>query len=312
MFLTMLPSQSTQNIRKPSPLAYKRRFGKKGVWTYAKRALVVGLYLPLLILLRWIFTAARFHGDARSIEVTHTTIEFSQLPTAFDGLKIVFLTDFHCSPLTPPAFLERVIEKVNQLEPDLILLGGDYISEGTDFIQPIETLLACLDAPLGVYGVLGNHDFDADVCAVRTALQRAGIVELTNTNIWLTRADSRICIAGVGDLWEDAQDIHAALQGAVKGDMVILLSHNPDFVMELDDARVCLVLSGHTHGGQIHLPGIGPLINNSRYGRRLSSGLISFSSFQLYVSRGLGTVMVPFRYHCAPEIVLLTLRQAQD
>ncbi len=308
MFLTMLPSQSTQNIRKPSPLAYKRRFGKKGVWTYAKRAFVVGLYLPLLILLRWIFTAARFHGDARSIEVTRTTPVFSQLPTAFDGLKIVFLTDFHCSPLTPPAFLERVIEKANQLEPDLILLGGDYVSEGTDFVQPIETLLACLDAPLGVFGVLGNHDFDADVCAVRTALQRAGIVELTNTNIWLTRADSRICITGVGDLWEDAQDIHAALHGAVKGDMVILLSHNPDFVMELDDARVCLVLSGHTHGGQINLPWFGPLITNSKYRGQLANGLRSFESFQLYVSRGLGTVMLPFRYNCPPEVTLIELK----
>lgn len=257
--------------------------------------------------MRWLFTAARIHGEARSIRVTSRLLAVPELPAAFDGFNVVFLTDFHCSALTPPAFLERVIDETNRLKPDLILLGGDYISEGTDFVQPVETMLARLEAPLGVYGVLGNHDFDTDANAVRNALKRAGVVELTNTGVWLTREHSRIRIAGVGDLWEDTQDLAAALGDAQEHEAVILLSHNPDFVMELSDPRVRLVLSGHTHGGQINLPFVGPLITNSTYRKQFAYGLCSFSFFQMYVSRGLGTVMVPFRLNCPPEIALLKI-----
>ncbi len=140
-------------------------------------------------------------------------------------------------------------------------------------------------------------------------LGEAGVVEVSNAGRWVHLNGSRIRIAGVGDLWQDKPDLRAALAGTQADDVTILLSHNPDFAMRIQDPRVKLVLSGHTHGGQVRLPRIGPVITNSRYGKRLVSGLVPFDSFQLYVSRGLGTVVVPLRYQCPPEIVLLTLRR---
>lgn len=290
--------------------AYSRRFGSQSIFRRVRRAVILVLYLPMLIVGRWILSAAHIHGEARSISVSRNNIALPQLPASFQGLTIAFLTDFHCSPETPPDFLERVVDETNRLTPDVILLGGDYVTRGTTYVPAVGNLLARLHAPMGVYGVLGNHDFDGNTHAIRDMLRRAGIVELTNAGHWLMREGSRILVAGVGDLWEDSQDLAAALAGAHANDIVILLSHNPDYAMQLTDPRVRLVLSGHTHGGQIRLPYVGTVISNSRYGRRLVSGLVPFDSFLLYISRGLGTVMMPFRYHCPPEITLLTLRAA--
>ncbi len=246
--------------------------------------------------------------EARSITITHHALGLWQWPSAFDGLTVAFLTDMHCSPLTPPAFLAQVVEETNRLKPDLILLGGDYVTRGTDYVRPVAEVLTKLKAPMGVYSVLGNHDHFEAPDLVRSALREAGIVDVNNAGHWLTSGGSRIRIAGVGDLWEDKQDLRAALSGATEEDAVVLLSHNPDYAMQLTDRRVRLVLSGHTHGGQILLPGLGAAVTNSSYGNRLLSGLIAFDTFQLYVSRGLGTVVVPLRYRCPPEIALFTLR----
>ncbi len=290
-----------------APSTTKRRFGTNGGLWYLNRAIVYTLYLPIIFAARLFLNTARLHGEARSISIIQDLIELPRLPAVFQGLRIAFLTDFHCGPLTPASFLERVVDETLKHKPDVILLGGDYVTDGADYIHAIEQVLARLDAPLGVYGVLGNHEFESDVEAVRRALRRAGVVELTNRGCWLERGDSRIRIAGVGDLWCDEQDLSAALAGTERSDTVVLLSHNPDYVMEIDDPRVGLVLSGHTHGGQVQLPRLGPLFTNSRHGKRLVQGRVSIPPLQLYVSRGIGTVMVPFRYKCPPEITLLTL-----
>ena len=158
---------------------------------------------------------------------------------------------------------------------------------------------------------MGNHDHWVDVAAVRTMLTQAGIVDLTNRGTWLRCNGSRLRVAGVGDLWEDRQDLNSALEGTRENEAAVLLSHNPDFAAKLGDKRVKLVLSGHTHGGQVRLPGVGPLLTNSRFGRRWASGLTSVNGFQLYVSRGLGTVVVPIRYNCPPELCLITLQSTE-
>lgn len=286
----------------------ERRSGSKGILARFKRVASLAVYVPVAFLARLVLNVTHTYGEARSISITQHEVAVSQLPTAFDGLTIAFLTDFHCSPETPPAFLEQVVNETNALKPDVILLGGDYTTEGRKFISPVGDVLARLKAPLGVYGVLGNHDFYGDVAAMRKALKRAGIVEMTNSGRWLNRNGSRLRIAGVGDLWEDVQDLDAALSGVEANETAILISHNPDYAMDIQDPRVGLVLSGHTHGGQINLPRVGTVATNSKYGRRLTSGRIALGSRVLYVSRGLGTVMIPFRYKCPPEVTLLTLR----
>ncbi len=266
------------------------------------------VFLPVKAFGQLPLVTASARAEARSLDITRRTLELRQWPPAFDGLSVAFLTDMHCSSLTPPEFLAEVVEETNRLKPDVILLGGDYVTRGTRYVRPVAEVLARLKAPMGVYSVLGNHDHFAAPDMVRSALRQAGIVDVNNGGQWLTLGGSRIRIAGIGDLWQDKQDLKAALDGATGEDAVILLSHNPDYAMRLTDPRVRLVLSGHTHGGQIVLPGIGALVTNSSYGDRLVSGLVAFETFQLYVSRGLGTVVVPLRYHCPPELVLLTLR----
>ncbi len=271
------------------------------------RAVVRLAVLPIKALLRVPSIAARVQAETWSVRTTRSVVELPHLPSAFEGATAAFLTDFHCGPLTPPAYLHRVVDETDRLEPDVIVLGGDYVTRGADHVRPVIRILRRLRAPLGVYGVLGNHDYRDDPEVMRSALKRAGVVDVTNSGCWLTRDGSRIRIAGVGDLREDKQDLPAALAGVKEGDAVILLSHNPDFAMSLTDRRVGLMLSGHTHGGQIRLPGLGPLMTRSRYGRYLVSGLVSFDTFQLYISRGLGTVGIPLRYQCPPEVALLTL-----
>lgn len=266
------------------------------------------IYLPLLVVGNLPLARALTKDEASSVSITQQEIPIQGLPPAFDGLKLAFLTDFHSSNLTAPGFFERVVQETNRLKPDLVLLGGDYVTEELEYLDELMPALAQLHAPLGVYGVLGNHDYYAEPNAIRRALYQSGFVDITNGGRWLTRAGSRLRIAGVGDLWEAEQDLDAALDGARLDEVAILLSHNPDYAMEMNDPRVRLMLSGHTHGGQICLPRVGAVITNSRYGKRLASGLIDFKSFQLYTSRGLGTVVVPLRYQCPPEVVLFTLQ----
>ena len=248
-------------------------------------------------------------GEARRLEVTHREIVVLALPRRFDGLRIVFLTDLHCSAQTPPAFLERVILETNRLAPDLILLGGDYVTRGSSYLEPIGTLLARLNAPLGKFGVLGNHDFETDVSQVREMLARAGVTDLTNRNRFLQREDGRLMVAGVGDLWRDRQDLQTALANADADGCVILLSHNPHYAKQITDPRVRLVLSGHTHGGQVQPPRADGWYARTRMGKFFVIGEVRYPSFQLYVSRGLGTVVLPVRWNCPPEITHLTLRR---
>ena len=130
---------------------------------------------------------------------------------------------------------------------------------------------------------------------------------MNNTGIWLERGRERLRIYGIGDLWTDRQDLASALGDATDRDAVILLSHNPDFAEEIKDPRVGLVLSGHTHGGQIVLPAIGAPIVPSRYGQKYLYGLVKGPSCQVFVTRGVGTSTPPVRFLCRPEVVLITL-----
>jgi predicted MPP superfamily phosphohydrolase len=200
-----------------------------------------------------------------------------------------------------------VVELANSLKPDLIVLTGDFVSRSSRYIEPGIQALSKLEARIGQFAVLGNHDHWEDATASRQALREAGITLTDNRGTWLERGQSRLRICGVGDLWTDQQDPGAALGDATEKDAVIILSHNPDFAELLQDRRVSLMLSGHTHGGQVVIPGFGAPIVPSKYGQKYLYGLVQGPNCQVFVTRGVGTVSPPVRFLCRPEIVQITL-----
>ncbi|MCW8130737.1 MAG: metallophosphoesterase [Planctomycetota bacterium] len=246
-------------------------------------------------------------AEAGWMTVAPDTIAVPRLPAVFRGFKLAFLTDLHHGPYTGLDYLRQAVAATNALAPDVICLGGDYVHQDGKFIRPCFDVLAALRAPMGVFGVMGNHDAWEGLPESRAAMQAAGIRELTNAGVWLDRGGARVRLCGVGDLWTDEVDLPAALDDATPADACVVLSHNPDVAEDVRDARVSLMLSGHTHGGQVVLPVFGAPFTPSRYGQKYLSGLCRAPATQVFVSRGLGTITPPLRFGCRPEINLLTL-----
>jgi predicted MPP superfamily phosphohydrolase len=241
------------------------------------------------------------------IRVTRQTITVPRLPAAFVGKTVALLTDPHHGPFNSLPFIRSVVDRTNALAPDLIALVGDFIhGQGRPYIKPCLEALGRLRAPLGMFAVPGNHDHWHGVHAVRQAIRDNGIADLTNTGRWIDLDGNRLRVAGVDDFWEGTQDLDAALGDTAATDACLLLCHNPDYVETLTDQRVGLVLSGHMHGGQIVIPGVGPCIP-SLYGLKYLQGLVRTPFTQVFVSRGLGTVSAPLRFRARPEINLLIL-----
>ncbi len=243
------------------------------------------------------------------LKVERRTIVIPELPHGVRGLSIALLADLHHGPWNPLEYLTQAIEVTNCLGAEVILLAGDYVRKGSEHIDPIWRQMAALKAPFGVYAVLGNHDQweDESLVFTRQCMRNAGITDLTNRGVSLSRGGDRLHIAGVGDLWTDTQDLALALAAVPEDGCAVLLSHSPDYLEEMDDRRVKLVLSGHTHGGQINLPLIGTPIVPSEYGNRYARGLVKRDWKQVYITRGVGMSVLPVRFRCRPEISLLTL-----
>jgi predicted MPP superfamily phosphohydrolase len=270
----------------------RRKFLKRIGWIAAGGALAGGVY-PFL--------------EARWCRVARRTIALPNLPPPFRGTTVALLADVHHGPFVPLGYIRHVVELTNALRPDLILLAGDYVHHSADYITPGIAELGKLAAPMGRFAVRGNHDNRDFTAITRAALAEAKLSDLNNTGVWLERRGARLRVCGVGDFWTDSQDLPAALGDATLDDAVLLLSHNPDFVETIRDPRVGLVLSGHTHGGQIIVPGFGAPIVPSRYGQKYLHGLVQGPSAQVFVTRGVGTISPPVRFLCRPEVVIITL-----
>lgn len=227
-------------------------------------------------------------------------------------LRIGIIADLHIgSPFNQVEKLDKVIATTNQLTPDVIVLLGDYVIQGVKggrFVPPelIAQKLAALKAPLGVYAVLGNHDWWLDAPRVGTALRSRGIHVIDDSATQLTLRNRKFWLAGVSDFLEGKHDIAAAL-GAVRGsEPIIVITHNPDIFPEIPQ-RVSLTIAGHTHGGQVALPFLGRPIVPSRYGEKYAYGYIRENGKHLFVSSGVGTSILPVRFRVPPEVVLLTI-----
>jgi predicted MPP superfamily phosphohydrolase len=245
--------------------------------------------------------------EAGWVRVDRQELALPRLPAGFRGTTVAFLTDIHHGPYVDQEYVASVVRTTNLLAPDLVILGGDYSLRDRRHIGPCFEVLAGLRAPLGVYGVLGNHDYWHGLRETRDGLASAKVTELTNAGVWLERGGERFRLAGVDDLWAGRPDLGAALSGATFADACLLVSHNPDFAETLRDRRVGLVLSGHTHGGQVVLPGCGSPWVPSRYGAKYQHGRVEAPATTVYVSAGLGTSGVPLRAGVRPEINLFTL-----
>ena len=267
--------------------------------------------LPLLALAFVAWTATGFLTSL-SPHYQRVTVLLPGLPPALAGLRIVQLTDIHHGPWLSLDAVAHAVEMANAAQPDVIVLTGDYVHRSPQYIAPCYQALSRLRAPLGVYSVFGNHDQweDPDLKTSRRLLRAAGIVDLTNAHQWLGRGEQRLCLAGVADMITQEPDLPRALEGLPQDATVILLTHSPDFAEEVHDPRVKLVLAGHTHGGQVVLPLLGPPVIPSEYDHKYASGLVQADGKQVYISRGLGKATLPFRFRCPPEITVLTLQPA--
>jgi predicted MPP superfamily phosphohydrolase len=244
--------------------------------------------------------------EASWVAIDRQTLPLPRLPGSLAGTRIAFLTDIHHGPFTSLDYVHSVVRTTMALDPDLILLGGDYSLKDARYIRPCLDVMAALRAPLGVFAVLGNHDYWHGQAATSEGLAAARITELTNRGVWISKGSDRFRLAGVDDMWAGHIDLKEALADTKRDDACLLLSHNPDLCERLRDERVGLVLSGHTHGGQVVFPGGAPFVP-SHYGQKYLRGLVKAPNTLVYVSRGLGATGVPVRISCRPEINLITL-----
>jgi uncharacterized protein len=262
-----------------------------------------------------------FFAEPRWFEVTRRRVPIKGLLPALDGLRIVQLSDIHHSAWMSIEWVRQIVETTNGLAPDIVALTGDYVYRGVAYVRPVAAELGRLRPRIGVVGVLGNHDWWEDARLTKEAFAREGLPLIDNGRRFVTadrrlveRADEGLCLAGVGDLWEDQCLYDDALAGVSGGMPRVLLSHNPDVAEEVafleSGHRVDLMLSGHTHGGQVRLPGIGAPVTNSAYGTKYAQGLVEGPACAVYVSRGLGMTALPIRIGVRPEIAVIELRRA--
>ncbi len=265
-------------------------------------------------------------ADAAILEPNHpkvvqVEVPLARLPEAWDGLRVVQLSDFHYDEHFSVTPLRRVIDMVNRLHPDLVVLTGDFVTvpllahslqnqkRVADAAEPCALLLSRLYARFGTLAILGNHDADSDPNRIIDILHAQNISVLRNRSIPLEQGGKRLWLAGVDDVLVGRPDLDLALRQIPQNETVILLVHEPDFADTVARRPVDLQLSGHSHGGQVRFPLIGaPYL--PPLARKYPWGLRRIGPLTLYTNAGIGTIRVPVRFNCPPEITLITLRAA--
>lgn len=250
------------------------------------------------------------NDESQDPVVDRVPIRLKNLHPALEGFTILQMTDLHLYPLTQPPLIEKSVAMANSLNPDLVVLTGDYVWQILEAIDELAPILAGLNARYGVYSTLGNHDYWLDADVISATLEAAGLPVLVNQGLTIQQGGGSFYLAGLDDGWSGNPDLDATLEGAKPDDRVILLCHEPDLADPISiDGRVDLQLSGHTHGGQIRIPGIGALIL-PYLGRKYDFGLYEVNNMLLYTNRGIGVISEPVRYNCPPEITQFVLQMA--
>jgi predicted MPP superfamily phosphohydrolase len=241
------------------------------------------------------------------LKLERITVPLPGLPPAFDGYRIAQLSDIHVGPGTAPSAIRKAVRMALDLQPDLIVVTGDLVTGRVDR-QALHGYLTSLAgaAPDGIWAIMGNHDYWSYVKTVREVLDSAGIPELRNAHTIIERDGQALWLAGVDDIMERHHDLGRALTGIPTDGTVILLAHEPDFADEVYPLeRVSLQLSGHSHGGQVRIPGIGAPVTPP-LGTKYPFGLRQLGGMWLYTNRGVGQSHA-IRVNCRPEVTEVTL-----
>jgi len=273
-------------------------------------ALFVFLILAAVVfsLFFWAFVI-----EPASLRVSEYTIEVPGWPEEFPDLKVAIIADLHVgSPFIDLDKVKKVVDLTNAQSPDLILMQGDFVIRGViggKFVEPVETarVLSGLRAPLGVWGVLGNHDWWHNQREVRDAIESVGIPMLEEAAVPLQHNGEPFWLVGISDYYEGPHLVNQAFRGVPEGATFLAMTHTPDLFVEYPKKKGLLVAS-HTHGGQVYLPFLGRPIVPSRYGERFASGLIIEEGRHMFVATGIGTSIIPVRFRVPPEISILYLR----
>lgn len=262
--------------------------------------------------------------NSRNLELLKVNVNLKNLPSAFHGMRIGQITDIHAGPLVPRELIKKGVDLIMSKQPDMIVLTGDFVSGATKILWTTYggfkqkhfdycmKELGRLKAPMGVFAVLGNHDFwsgPAVTAKIVSGLQGIGVRVLQNECKLIKKEEQNLYLLGVDDYWEDSYSLTKALHGIPEDVCRILLSHNPDINQDIEflKARIDLIISGHTHGGQIVVPFFGAPYLPSPFGQKYRAGLVKDGERKTYVSRGLGLFFVPVRLNCPPDVSLLIL-----
>ena len=250
-------------------------------------------------------------------KIVRKEIGLKRWPSRMDGFTIALLSDFHYDPVFSVHPTRSSIDIVQGLRPDLIVLTGDFVTcpavgdpaKGADEAEPCAELLGRMKAPFGLWAVLGNHDVSSDAKRVSGALTSNRIQILANRSIPVEKEGGRFWLAGVDDVTEGKPDLNSAINAVPSGEATVLLAHEPDYADKVARHPVDLQLSGHSHGGQVRLPFVPPLFL-PELGIKYVWGLYKIGPLTLYTTAGIGTVRLPIRFRCPPEITLIRLRRS--
>lgn len=260
------------------------------------------------------FSAAAAYArlvEPYNYRISQTDIFIPNLPESFQDYRIAHITDVHHSRIVGIDEIQRVVRLTNETKADLIVLTGDYTTSYRRYIEPCAEALGRLDAPQGVWSVLGNHDHYTDPELTTRALKRHHLAVLNNASTVLQRGSESIQLVGIDDWSWGATDWARAFKGLDPNRVSILLSHQPSVLDFAESKGMSLILSGHTHGGQIDLPLLGPPARLASKDLKYVRGLFRSGTTQLYVSSGTGVIGLPVRLGVRPEISVLRLRRKQ-
>jgi predicted MPP superfamily phosphohydrolase len=277
----------------------------------------------VIIILAGVLLLAYSSLETRWIKTTRITIASQDIPTSFDGKRIVFVSDIHHGAALSRERVKKLVQRINDLHPDIIILGGDYTSRAEKYIQPVFDELRNLKSNYGVFGVMGNHDYFVDGDQTKKMMVRNGIKMCDNKSYWVKIQRDSIKIGGVDDPEGEGPELDSTIHDVRRKDFCILISHRPEYIKQIHTDLVDLTLSGHTHGGQVTFFGLwAPVLPSdnglwasltfSKESQKYRYGLIRTKpDIQSYITSGIGTRFPNIRFFCRPEIAVLELKRVE-